>query len=228
MEEIVFKKKNGYISIHMCNWITLLVTWKWSLSVLSYSLQLHTVPWNSPGQNTGVGSLSFLQGIFPTQGWNPGLPLCRQILYQLSHQGNPKILEWIAYPFSRVSSWPSLLHCRQILYQLSYRGSPCSVYLSPEGVMETLAWLERKENHPPLGGPAPMPTSSPTLSGSHSSTLPPTQVLRAPRAALTRGYNQPWTDSVSRKRDNKHGEIETVRSLQRGMVLCEGQSSSVT
>ena len=45
--------------------------------------------WNSPGQNTGVGSLSLLQGIFPTQGSNPGLPHCRQILYQLSHRGSP-------------------------------------------------------------------------------------------------------------------------------------------
>ena len=43
-------------------------------------------PWNSPGQNTGVGSLSLLQGIFPTQGSNPGLLPCRQILYQLSHR----------------------------------------------------------------------------------------------------------------------------------------------
>ena len=47
-------------------------------------------PWNSPGQNIGVGSWSLLQGIFPTQGLNPGLPHCRQrILYQLSHQGSP-------------------------------------------------------------------------------------------------------------------------------------------
>ena len=46
-------------------------------------------PWNSPGQNVGVSSLSLLQGIFSTQGWNPGLPHCRQILYQLSHKGNP-------------------------------------------------------------------------------------------------------------------------------------------
>ena len=43
-------------------------------------------PWNSSGQNTGVGNLSLLQGIFPTQGSNPGLPLCRWILYQLSYQ----------------------------------------------------------------------------------------------------------------------------------------------
>ena len=63
-------------------------------------------PWNSPGQNTGVGSLSLLQGIFPTQGSNPGLPYCGQILYQLSHQGSPRILEWVAFPFSRRSSWP--------------------------------------------------------------------------------------------------------------------------
>ena len=46
-------------------------------------------PWNSLGKNTGVGSLSLLQGIFPTQGLNPGLLHCRQILYQLSHKGSP-------------------------------------------------------------------------------------------------------------------------------------------
>ena len=58
-----------------------------SCSVVSNSLRPHRLycPWNSPGQNTGVGSLSLLQGIFPTQGSNPGLPNCRRILYQLSH-----------------------------------------------------------------------------------------------------------------------------------------------
>ena len=66
---------------------------------------LHS-PWNSPGQNTGMGSLSLLQGIFPTQGLNPGLLHCRWILYQLSHKGSPRILEWVAYPFSRESSQP--------------------------------------------------------------------------------------------------------------------------
>ena len=48
-------------------------------------------PWNSPGQNTGVDSLSLLQGIFPTQGLNPGHLHYRQILYQLSYQGSPLI-----------------------------------------------------------------------------------------------------------------------------------------
>ena len=52
-------------------------------------------------KNTGVGNLSLLQGIFPAQGSNPGLPHYRWILYQLSHKGSPKILEWVAYPFSR-------------------------------------------------------------------------------------------------------------------------------
>ena len=47
-------------------------------------------PWNSPGQNTGVGSLSLLQGIFLTQDLKPGLPHCRQILYQLCHNGSPR------------------------------------------------------------------------------------------------------------------------------------------
>ena len=46
-------------------------------------------PWNSPGKNTGVGSRSLLQGIFPTWGLNPGPAYCRQILYHLSHQGSP-------------------------------------------------------------------------------------------------------------------------------------------
>ena len=51
-----------------------------------------------PGKNIEMGCLALLQGIFPTQGSNPGLPHCRQILYCLSHQGSPRILEWVAYP----------------------------------------------------------------------------------------------------------------------------------
>ena len=60
-------------------------------SVVSDSLQPHGLysPWNSPGQNTRVGSCSLLQGIFPTQGSNSGLLRCRQSVYQLSHQGSP-------------------------------------------------------------------------------------------------------------------------------------------
>ena len=62
-----------------------------SLSFVSDSLRPRGLysSWNSPGQNTGVGSCSLLQGIFPTQRLNPGLLHCRQILYQLSHQGSP-------------------------------------------------------------------------------------------------------------------------------------------
>ena len=64
-----------------------------SRSVVSNSLQPHGLcsPGNSPGQNTGVGSLSLIQGIFPTQGSNSGLQCCRWILYQLSHKGSPCI-----------------------------------------------------------------------------------------------------------------------------------------
>ena len=63
-------------------------------------------PWNSPGQNAGAGSRSRLQRIFPTQGSNPSLLHCRWILHCLSHQGSPRILEWVVYPFSSRSSWP--------------------------------------------------------------------------------------------------------------------------
>ena len=79
---------------------------KRSHSVVSSCLWPHGLyrPRHSPGQNTGVGSL--FQGIFWTQGWNPGLLPCRQILYQLSYQGSPRILEWVPYSFSRGSSQP--------------------------------------------------------------------------------------------------------------------------
>ena len=53
-----------------------------------YSAPRLLCPWNSTGKNTGVGSHSLLQGIFPTQGSNPGLLQCRQILHHLSHYFN--------------------------------------------------------------------------------------------------------------------------------------------
>ena len=64
---------------------------------------------DSPGKNTGVGCHALLRKIFPTQGSNPSLPYCRWILCHLSHQGSPRILKWVAYPFSRGSSWPNNL-----------------------------------------------------------------------------------------------------------------------
>ena len=89
---------------------TSFVTWKWKLlscvQLFCDPMDWLYSPWNSPGQNIGVGSLSLLQGVFPTQGLNPGVLHCRWILYQLSHKGSPRILEWVAYPFSRGSSWP--------------------------------------------------------------------------------------------------------------------------
>ena len=66
-------------------------------------------PWNSPGKNTGEKSHSLLQGIFLTQGSNPGLPHCRQILYHLSHKGSPAI-NWkqLKWEVGRNSQRPSL------------------------------------------------------------------------------------------------------------------------
>ena len=61
---------------------------------------------DSPSKTTGVHCHGLLQGIFPTQESNPGLLHCRKILYSLSCQGSPWILEWVAYPFFRGSSWP--------------------------------------------------------------------------------------------------------------------------
>ena len=73
---------------------------------LDYSLPGSSVHEDSPGQNTGLGCHFLLQKIVLTQGSNPGLLHCSQILYRLSYQGSPRILEWVAYPFSRGSSQP--------------------------------------------------------------------------------------------------------------------------
>ena len=78
---------------------------------MSESLRPHGLynPWNSPGQNTGVGSRSVLQGIFPTQGLNPGFPHCRWILYQLSHQGSPVACQApLSMEFPRQEYWKGL------------------------------------------------------------------------------------------------------------------------
>ena len=101
---------------HLCSlfmqWVnSKTLEWSESRSVMSDSLGPHGLysPWHSPGQNTGVGSLSLLQGIFSIQGLNPGLLHCRQILYQLRHKWSPRILEWVACPFSRGTSQGSSL-----------------------------------------------------------------------------------------------------------------------
>ena len=80
------------VCVYVCVCVCVCLCVKVAQSCLTL-LQPHGLssPWNSPGQNTGVGSLSLLQGIFPTQGSNAGLPHCRRILYQLSHEGMREI-----------------------------------------------------------------------------------------------------------------------------------------
>ena len=128
------------------SWLTLLVLVQgnysyfcgshlWGNSVM-FSAFAHFHGLYSPRNSLGVGSLSLLQGIFPTQELNPDLPHCRRIIYQLSHKGSPRILEWVAYPFFSRSFWPrkqtqGLLHYRQILYQLSYQGGLLASYPCP-------------------------------------------------------------------------------------------------
>ena len=78
----------------------------WSVEMMKNESESLSSVQNSPGQTTGAGSLSLLQGILPTQRSNSGLLYCGQIFYQLSHQGSPRILEWVDYPFSNGSSQP--------------------------------------------------------------------------------------------------------------------------
>ena len=117
------------------------------------SLLGSSVHGDSPGKNTGMGFHALLQGIFPTQGLNPGLPHCRWILYHLSHQGSPGILEWLAYPFSRGSFRPrnrTRISCRQILYQLSCQGSPLPQRWPPSNSWNLSHMLSRRAQSNPV------------------------------------------------------------------------------
>ena len=104
--------------------------------------------WDSPGKNTGVGCQFLLQGIFPTQGLNPGFPHCRQILYQLSHRGSPIAL-CILYIFC-FSLWFIFSPKSQFSFLLSF--SICSVmsdfqssplFISPRDIYLGLPWWLR-------------------------------------------------------------------------------------
>ena len=83
-------------------------THKWkSLSCV----QLFATPWTIQSMEFSKpeywsGYLFPSPGDLPNQGSNPGLPHCMQILYQLSHKGSPRILEWVSYSFSSRSTWP--------------------------------------------------------------------------------------------------------------------------
>ena len=84
----------------------------------------------SPVKNPGVCFHALLQGIFPSQGSNPSFPHCRRIIYCLSHQGSPRVLEWVAYPFSSRSSQPR--NWTGVSYIAKLPGKPFSPYISPQ------------------------------------------------------------------------------------------------
>ena len=108
-----------------------------SCSVVSDSLQPHGLysPWNSPGQNTGVGSLSLLQGIFPNPGIEPRSPTLQVDSLPAEPQGKPKntgvgCLSLLQQIFPTQESNQGLLHCGWILDQLSYQGCPGHEYIN--------------------------------------------------------------------------------------------------
>ena len=104
------------------------------VAVMSNSLQPHGLysPWHSPGQNTGVGSLSLIQGILPNPGIKPMSPVLQADSLPAEPQGKPKntgvgSLSLLQRIFLTQELNQGLLHCRWILYQLSYQGGPSSL-----------------------------------------------------------------------------------------------------
>ena len=100
------------------------------------------------GENTGVGCPALLQacpalfqGIFPTKGSNPGLPHCRGILYHLSYLGNPRIMEWVAYPFSGGSSRPGSPALQMDSLPAELPGKPLLYYTISFPALIIVLWL---------------------------------------------------------------------------------------
>ena len=134
---------------------------EWKSLIRSDSLRPYELysPWNSSGQNTGVSSLSLLQGIFPTQGSNPDVDFLPAELPGKSKNsgvGSLSLLQRII--LTQEMNW-GLLHCRLILYQLSYQGSPithtCRALDVPKwcvilSLVSWLSyfWLKKKSNIP--------------------------------------------------------------------------------
>ena len=108
-------------------------------------------PWNSLGQNTEMGSLSLLHGIFPTEGLNPGPPHCKRIIYQLSPRGSPRGLE------CRVWCQCCLPFCGGAV------GLPAAVLGSTQEGRGSLMGLHRRSREPESSGQEEGPGVRPGL-----------------------------------------------------------------
>ena len=121
---------HGILQARILEWSAFLFS-RGSSQPRSPALQVNSLLSEPSGKSksTGVGSLFLLQWIFPTQESNRCHLHCRQILYQLSYKGSPRIMKWVAYPFASGSSRPrnqTRVSCiaGTFFYQLSYEGSP--------------------------------------------------------------------------------------------------------
>ena len=168
---------------------------------------------NSPGQNTGVGSLSLLQGIFPTQGLNPGLPQCRRILFCL-------FVYFLIAPFRTLGWAPSCpgialalavdlsSTCREILHQLSHKGSP--------GILESVAYPFSSGSSRPRN-----PTGASCIAGgffTNCATREPTQSPQSPliQQASWRARGGEQMEALLCKRPSWVSAQESLVKLQLG------------
>ena len=106
VKDIVLTSLKG--TFYLIHWeiCSLIQKWKSLSCVRLFATPWLYSPWNSPGQNTGMCSLSLLQGSSQPRNWTQVSPYYRWILYQLSHKRSPRVLEWVAYLFSNGSSRP--------------------------------------------------------------------------------------------------------------------------
>ena len=142
-----------------------------SRSVVSHSLRPHGLcsPWNSPGQSPGVGSLSVLQGIFPTQGSNPSLLHGGWILYQLSHEVFRLLKDKRSFKEHLLTPRSSLTLCPALVRQEGMERSQED--RKPADLHRRLGFLSSQSPHltPPyttaVGGGLPAGIHSQSLSG---------------------------------------------------------------
>ena len=108
---------------------------------------------DSLGKNTGIGCHALPQGIFSIQGSNPGLPNCRRILYHLSHHGSPRVLAWVAYPFSRGNFPPYRFFTSWLCWWFSNQSAGRQVLLSENkecARKHAWCWENNLRRHPIL------------------------------------------------------------------------------
>ena len=158
-----------------------------------------------------MGSLSLLQGIFSTQGSNPGLPHCRRILYQLSHKGNPinasTLLNVMGYPFCNLQSYRPTTLCEE-------------QSLISDDVLSKKPWDLRESEDGGEGEEGPLVKRAVWASGELGRGSEGSECPDSSEEAYRRGVMTLTTESESAGRNPQRGKIQLSRDTPLSLNTC--------